>query len=220
MCFNSLPVDLARISELLCPFLGNSKLSDAQLSCISMYIDILVRWNARVNLTAVRDEENIVARHFGESLFAAQVSARNLAAGAHVVDVGSGAGFPGLPVRILAPQLHVTLIESNNKKVTFLREVIRALGLSGVDVFAERAENFPAASAELVTLRAVERFESILPTATRLVAPGGRLALLIGRDQVQHAKQLTILDWDSPLPLPGSNQRVLLLGSKRSTLNE
>src|SRR5207245_475143 len=204
-----------RIAELLQPFLP-VPLVESQLQAISTYIDILLRWNARINLTAVRQPEEIVTRHFDEALFAArhlfpeaeppnaparqsilrppQPSAAFEPSGeknsTRLVDVGSGAGFPGLPIKIWMPHLHVTLIESNHKKATFLREVIRALGLTEIDVFAGRAEDFPAASADPVTLRAVERFESVLPTAARLVAPGGRLLLMIGRDQVPSSNRM------------------------------
>src|SRR5207253_3379046 len=150
-----------RIAELLQPFLP-VPLVESQLQAISTYIDILLRWNARINLTAVRQPEHIVTRHFGESLFAARhlfpdprVRTDTPAAGPQharsdrppatsVLDIGSGAGFPGLPLKIWAPEIHLTLIESNHKKATFLREVIRALTLTDVDVFPGRAENFVA----------------------------------------------------------------------------
>ena len=213
-------MDPARIADLLHPFLAQP-LSAAQLAHISTYIDLLVRWNARINLTAVRDPESIVTRHFGESLFAAQIlfpaPSRAAAAAAHpapldLLDIGSGAGFPGLPIKLWAPHLRTTLIEAQNKKVTFLREVIRVLTLTAIDVLAVRAEQFPAA-ASLVTLRAVERFDSILPVALRLLAPQGRLALLIGESQISRAQSLApTLTWHSPRPIPMSSARVLLTG--------
>src|SRR5947207_2678164 len=136
-----------RIAELLQPFLS-APLTDLQLENISTYIDILLRWNARINLTAVRQPEEIVTRHFGESLFAARhlfpqpeihdasgeprapkpSAASEPSGDAHttsIIDVGSGAGFPGLPIKIRAPHTHLTLIESSQKKATFLREVSR-----------------------------------------------------------------------------------------------
>src|ERR1700745_3254686 len=150
-------MDPARIAQLLDPFLDDaSPLPAAALHQISMYIDLLLLWNARVNLTAVRTPEEIVTRHFGESLFAA----RQLLAGpapssellpsspaSLVVDLGSGAGVPGLPLKIWSPDTKVTLIESNHKKVAFLREAIRALTLTNIDVFPGRAQDFPPASA-------------------------------------------------------------------------
>lgn len=211
-------MDAARIAELLDPFL-DTKLTPEQLNQISIYIDLLLRWNARINLTAIRDQEEIVIRHFGESLFAG----RNLlpgdqAAPFRVVDVGSGAGFPGLPLKIWSPQTPVTLIESNQKKATFLREVIRALTLTSIDVFPNRAEAYPKASTGLVTLRAVERFESTLPVAADLLAPKGRLALLIGQPQAGVAQRARpFLTWASPILLPQSQSRVLLVGELGSS---
>ena len=208
-------MDPARIAALLQPFLA-APLAPDQLSHISTYIDLLLRWNARINLTAVRDVEHIVTRHFGESLFAA----RHLFPGdpspaADYADLGSGAGFPGVPVKIWAPQLKVTLIESNHKKATFLREVIRTLALKEVNVFSGRGEDFPAASAGVVTLRAVERFEKALAVAVKLVRPGGRLALLIGTSQAGRARQSApALAWQAPIPIPFSAARILLIAAK------
>ena len=238
-----------RIAELLRPFLAAGSgvdvqsspervqgpadagrpaaLSSAQLETISIYIDILLRWNARVNLTAVRDPEEIVTRHFGESLFAARrlfpapmadnqppADQPRPTTNNRVIDVGSGAGFPGIPIKIWAPQVHLTLIESNQKKAIFLKEVARALILTNIDVVAARAENF-SGQAEIVALRAVERFENVLPIAVRLVASGGVLALLVGDRQVQPARQFgNMFRWSEPLQIPLSSKRVLLLGDK------
>src|SRR5262249_41692107 len=99
------------------------------------------------------------------------------------------------------------------KKVAFLREVIRALTLTDIDVFAGRAEDFPAASAEVVTLRAVERFDQVLPLAAARLAPCGTLALLVGESQLPRARTLVSpLDWAPAIPSPGSRSRALLLG--------
>jgi 16S rRNA (guanine527-N7)-methyltransferase len=225
-----------RIAELLQPFLS-APLSDHQLQNISTYIDILLRWNARINLTAVREPEEIVTRHFGESLFAAghlfsqpelydaTVDPRPPKPGAAfgqpgathsttLVDVGSGAGFPGIPIKIYSPHTHLTLIESNQKKATFLREVSRALTLTDVNVFAGRAEDF-SSFGDIVTLRAVERFRDALPIAARLVAPTGRLALLISRRQIDSLPDLAPpFRWLEPIPIPLSESRVLLIGQR------
>jgi 16S rRNA (guanine527-N7)-methyltransferase len=247
-----------RIAELLRPFIDSSRetpvhsLLPAQLRHISMYVDLLLRWNARVNLTSVREPEGIVTRHFGESFFAArhlfpppdQIPAE-ASPGVHVIDVGSGAGFPGLPIKIWAPQLQLTLIESNQKKATFLREVMRCLTLTNVNVFAGRAADYPAGqsshrssrhestrqnrssldakgpdakkSGDVVTLRAVEHFDSILPAAADLVAPSGRLAILIGQAQLDRVRHLvSSFRWADPIKLPQSSSRFLLLGNNES----
>jgi len=214
----------ARIADLLSPYLepaNDQRLTANDLARISTYIDLLLRWNARFNLTAIRDEEQIVTRHFGESLFAARIlfprsSSASPAPSAlkafEVADLGSGAGFPGIPIKLWAPNISLSLIESNHKKVTFLRELARALTLTDIDVQNVRAETLPAASFAVVTLRAVERFQTILPIAARLVAPTGRLALLIGSAQADHARTtLPSLHWSDPHPIPNSRSRILLV---------
>lgn len=237
-------MELERITELLEPFLSY-ELSGIQLDNISTYIDILFKWNQRINLTAVRKPEEIVTRHFGESMFAAQhlfpssahvsdgpartderssgpetrapgATRDEISANAvTVVDVGSGAGFPGIPTKIWMPAIQLTLIESNHKKATFLKEVVRALGLRGVEVFVGRAENFPTASAHVTTMRAVERFDTILPIASALVGPGGRLALLIGDSQIELAKSVASdFRFQEPVAVPLSHNRTLLVGAK------
>jgi 16S rRNA (guanine527-N7)-methyltransferase len=248
-----------RIAELLQPFLSpitnpchseQSRrpceepvvLSATQLQHISTYIDILQHWNTRINLTAIRDEEEIVTRHFGESLFAARhlfpkvypvasvppvvrdfdsafdsAGARSLKPEASLADLGSGAGFPGIPIRLWAPNVAVTLIESNQKKATFLREVSRALTLTNINIQNVRAETLPPGTFNVVTLRAVEHFADVLPVAANLLAPAGRLALLIGSPQQAAARStLPRLSWETALPIPHSRSRLLLLGERAS----
>ena len=210
-------MDSGRIAEWLAPFLNAppgppASLTDAQLGQVSAYLDLLLRWNARINLTAVRDPEAMVTRHFGESFFAARLLLAPESSSS-AIDLGSGAGFPGLPLKIFAPALVLTLIESNQKKAAFLKEVVRALGLTGVDVLAGRAEDL-SATADLVTLRAVEQYDRALQTAARLVAPRGRLALLIGCPQAERTPELLSgFAWQVPLPIPESSARVLLIGT-------
>jgi 16S rRNA (guanine527-N7)-methyltransferase len=230
-------MDSARIAALLQPFL-NGPLPESTLAQISIYIDLLLRWNARINLTAVRDEEHIVTRHFGESLFLArhlfpvqgraplpQVEGRLPAAPtdlaeARALDIGSGAGFPALPLKLWAPTIQLVMVESNHKKATFLREVARSLTLTDINVMTERAEAladrlgpaFPPF--DLVTFRAVERFEAVLPLAERFLALHGRLAVLVGSSQALALPSLLPgLRWLSPIPLPESESRVAAIAS-------
>ena len=211
----------------------NQPLTESQLNQISMYIDLLLRWNARINLTAIRNPEEIVTRHFGESLFLARHlfpkinchSDRELAEGERppsppnsptprVLDIGSGAGFPALPLKIWATDIHLTLIESNHKKATFLREIARALTLTNINVISERAETLTGslgATADVVTLRAVERFEAILPQAIAFLAPKAKLALLVGEAQIPHLTTFTTLKWQPPISIPQSRTRVLAI---------
>src|SRR5215472_11205133 len=141
-------MESAGIVELLRPF---AALDQKRADQVSAYLDLLLKWNARINLTAVRDPKQIVMRHFGESFFAAErllEPEREL----RVIDLGSGAGFPGLPFAIFAPWASVTLIESSAKKSAFLNEVVTALRLANVKVFAGRAETYPS-HADLVVMR-------------------------------------------------------------------
>ena len=238
-----------RIAELLLPFLSNrchseqgqrpseepAVLSESQLQSISTYIDILQTWNARINLTAIRNEEEIVTRHFGESLFAARhlfpkvypvsssvspVSSvvKGVDVDVHIAegrlaDLGSGAGFPGIPIKLWAPNIALTLIESNQKKATFLREVARTLTLTNINIQNVRAQTLLPSSFDVVTLRAVERFAEILPIAASLLALQGRLALLISSSQLEPARStLPQLSWQTPIPIPQSQSRQLLVG--------
>ena len=201
-----------RIRELLTPFLPSDALAQSQIESLQTYLDLLIKWNSRINLTSVRDPDEMVVRHFGESLFAAhRIFPEPIAASA--IDVGSGAGFPGIPIKIWNQSIELILDESNGKKAAFLREVARVLNLKQVVVESKRAESL-AGKADVVTLRAVERFESILPTARNLLQRGGRLALLIGEAQVEIAKSvLPDLKWIDPIRIPLSDNRVLFIGN-------
>ena len=204
-------METAAIAHLLEPFID---LDETRLRAISTYIDLLLKWNARINLTAIREPSEIVQRHFGESLFAAKhLLEQKLPQTA--IDLGSGAGFPGVPFAMLAPEAQVTLIESQQKKATFLKELIHVLGLKNAKVFSDRAENYPG-TADLVMLRAVERFEQALRMAIRLTNEGGRVALMIGSGQVEAARRLsTEVIWDDPVEIPCSLSRELLVGIKQ-----
>ena len=203
-----------------------------------------MRWNSRINLTAIRNEEEIVTRHFGEeSLFAAShlfpalprckvfppcplspcgrrsrrlPSPRSLKARSPRSRPGlSGAGFPGIPIKLWAPNITLTLIESKQKKSTFLREVARALTLTDINIQSARAETLPPSAFDVVTLRAVERLAEALPVAASLLAPSGRLALLIASSQLhQIHSTLPALTWQPPIPIPESRSRLLLIGSQ------
>ena len=207
-------MDTARIAELLSPYSGGAQLSSLMLQQLQLYLDLLLTWNARVNLTAVRDSEQIVARHFGESLFAARLLFPEPShTKSHTLsDVGSGAGFPGIPIKLWAPSIQLTLIESQNKKATFLREAVRTLQLDQVEVFSGRAQDWKH-TAHTITLRAVEKFGRILPLAASLVRPGGRLCLLIGSSQLAPAQQLlgTTWRWDESHSVPQSVQRIVAI---------
>lgn len=202
------------IEELLAPYLeARISVTDAERAAtqadlrvvyvkVSLYLDLLVRWNQRLNLTSIRDPELMVQRHFGESLFAARELRCRVQDGASVLDFGSGAGFPGLPMQILLPTLHVTLAESQAKKAAFLREVLRALEL-GAEVRAERVEKLPAVDVfEAVVMRAVDAPGVALATARSRVRPGGWFMQIVSRDAGA----------SGGIKIPGSNSGYLLIG--------
>ena len=177
-----------------------------------------------MSLTSVRSQENVVTRHFGESLFlAACLREADASRVVNTVDLGSGAGFPGLPLKIYYPAWPLTLVESNRKKAVFLKEVIRALHLGGIEVFAGRAEELTTRvpldhRLDLVTMRAVERFESAVGIGAQLlrIQPGEarrRLALLIGMEQAGRVRELLRdFRWQSPVLIPESERKVVLIG--------
>ena len=149
---------------LLQPYLSEvGTVHTSLFSQLSAYLQLLLKWNARTNLTSIREPAEIVRRHFGESLFAAQC----LGKCETLLDFGSGAGFPGLPIQLFLPELKVTLAESQNKKATFLREVTRTLQLN-TQVWSDRAEAMPEAQRfDVVTLRAVDDMERALEVAAQ-----------------------------------------------------
>jgi 16S rRNA (guanine527-N7)-methyltransferase len=202
---------MSELTELLEPFTA-CPLSTDQLEQLHAYLDLLLKWNAKISLTAVRKPEDIIQRHFGESLFAGEQT--GVVEASTLIDVGSGAGFPGVPMAILAPRAQVTLIESQQKKAAFLREVVRALELKTVSVYAGRAEQLQLKS-QIVTMRAVEKFQSSLPIAASLVQPDGKLTLMIGASQAETASQgLPEFVWTYPIAIPKSRERILLIGKR------
>jgi 16S rRNA (guanine527-N7)-methyltransferase len=203
-------MDDAALRDLLSTFVPPEELDEALLECVRVHLGLLLRWNQRVNLTSVRAPEAMVQRHFGESLFAARhLLPRD--SEQSVCDLGSGAGFPGLPIKYWARGVSLELIEAHGKKATFLREVCRALPeLSGISVVTARAETLDSPRGDLVTLRAVEHFDQALASAVRLLAPGGRLALLIGEAQRDRAISLLPAGSTSTVAFPAAQQRILL----------
>jgi 16S rRNA (guanine527-N7)-methyltransferase len=178
------------------------------------YLSLILRWNARMNLTAIRDEGGILSRHFVESI----ACARALPAGiGTLLDFGSGAGLPGIPIAICRPEIAVTLAESQGKKAAFLQEAVRVLGLSA-KVHGQRAETIGTVF-DCVVLRAVERMERAIQAAAQLVGPEGWLALMATGGSVaqQQAAAGPAFRWAAPVQLPGGEERLLALGRRISS---
>jgi len=189
------------LRKLLEPF--GLDLSSTQEDQVLAYLHLLLRWNEKINLTAIRDPEECVTRHFGESLFLA---------GHHhlqgdLLDIGSGAGFPGLALKIVFPSISVTLLEPVAKKRAFLKEAARACGFNQVVVRGDRLEDFASANPlqtfDFATMRAVGNLELLVPLATRCLKPGGSLLLWLSQDQAASLGGIESgLTWTKPLPIP------------------
>lgn len=189
--------------------------SDEQVLQIQQYTRILLFWNEKLNLTAIRDPLEILYRHFCESMYAA--AAVPVESG-RLADVGSGAGFPGLPLKIIRPDLRVFLVESNLKKATFLAEVIRELGLTGVQVLVRRYEELGEEVAPLdsVCSRALGEFASFLAWAGSEQIATKQVILWIGARDLPEIQKTRTWEWREPISVPHSLRRLLLVGRKGS----
>ena len=190
-------------------------LSDSQVNCIQQYTRILQHWNEKLNLTAIKDPLEILHRHFCESMYATVAVPIN---SGRLADIGSGPGFPGLPLKILRPELQLVLVESNIKKGTFLAEVIRELGLLNARALISRYEELgeELAPLDFVCSRAVGEFGPFLDWAASDGVSAGRVILWIGGRDLDEARKSVQWDWQKPIPVPQSLRRYLLVGSKRT----
>ena len=192
--------------------------NEQQVTYIQQYTRLLLSWNDKINLTAIRDPLEILHRHFCESMFAA--AAIPLENG-RLADVGSGAGFPGIPLKIIRPDLEVFLIESNMKKATFLAEVLRNIELPATKVLVSRYEEL---GEEIVPLdfacsRALGDFAPFLAWAGSQHVAAKQVILWIGGRDVDEVKKVgDAWEWRDPIPVPNSLRRFLLVGSAKNPL--
>jgi 16S rRNA (guanine527-N7)-methyltransferase len=188
---------------------------DNQVLQIQDYIRILLAWNDKVNLTAIRDPLEILYRHFCECMFAG--FSVPLEKG-RLADVGTGAGFPGLPLKIMVPGLQVFLIESNLKKATFLAEVIRELGLRETQVLVRRYEELheEIAPLDFVCSRALGEYSKFLSWAHSDSLAANQVVLWIGANDLPEIRKNLNWDWQEPIPVPNSLRRLILVGTKKS----
>lgn len=207
-------VDETRLRQLLEPF--DLDLSPGQAKQTLTYLHLLLRWNAKINLTAIRDPEECVTRHFGESLFLL----RHLQLSDDLLDIGSGAGFPGLALKITFPDVVVTLLEPVAKKRAFLKEAARVCEFRRVTVKGDRLENFacgqPAPLFDFATMRAVGSLAILIPLAAQRLKPNGNLLLWLTRDQLAALADIPGgLTWSEPLPIPLTHNSVVWRGVKQ-----
>lgn len=203
-----LPDDTA-ISSALAPF-GLAP-APALAAAIRQYMELLLRWNQKISLTSITDPLEILQRHFAESMFAAR--AIPIARG-RLVDIGSGAGFPGLALKLVAPELGVMLIEPSLKKSAFLAEVVRTLSLDGVKIISKRTDGLRGleGSADFVTCRAVHPDKRLLAWARSALAVNGKFVLWAGTEDAAALRKASHWSWQAPIAVPQSTGRVLLVG--------
>ena len=182
--------------------LRDQSLSDQQLVQLYKHYELLVRWNQRMNLTSLRPGPEMVLRHYGESLF---FGARLPGTPDSIADIGSGAGFPGVPIAIQRPSLRVTLVESSQKKAVFLKEVTREL--TNVSVIAQRAEEIQE-EFDWIVSRAVDPSE-VLKLIPRLAL---RVGLMLGEDDIPEVKKRSDIAWSEPVRLPWGDRRFCVYG--------
>lgn len=207
-------LDESGVRAILEPF--QLELSSSQISQLLDYLDLLLRWNRKINLTSIRTEEECVSRHFGESLYLA----RWIKLQGNLLDIGSGAGFPGLALRIAFPELATTLLEPVAKKRAFLKEAARVCGVSKVDVRPERLEDFArqnsVAKYDTITARAVGHFDSLVPQALNLIKPEGSICLWIGQNQGKSLLESSALvQWGAPIAMPIGREREIWVGTHK-----
>jgi 16S rRNA (guanine527-N7)-methyltransferase len=203
-----------QVAQALSPF-GVSLASD-QIAIVREYILLLLKWNQSISLTTVTEPDEILSRHFGESMFAAQTRPVE---NCRLADVGTGPGFPGIPLKILVPSLKLILIESNKKKYAFLCEVVRALGLKDVEVLPERFEQIRPEkfAVELISARALGEFKELIRWSAKALTPGGNLLLWLGAEDTTRIVTIPDWVWEPAIKIPDSQRRYLLIG--RSGVN-
>ena len=182
-----------------------------QIAKIREYILILLKWNQSVSLTTITDPVEIVRRHFGESIYAAELLPVE---NCRLADVGTGAGFPGLALKIACPSIWLILIESNKKKCAFLSEVVRSLGLTNVEIRPERFEQIRPEEilANVITSRAVGEFKQLLRWSTNALVRRGHLMLWVGADDSTRIAIASGWTWQPPVRIPDSQRRFFLIG--------
>ena len=203
-----------RLQELLTAA-GLTPLDDETASKFESYLSLFLRWNERTSLSAIRDEEGIISRHLVESIMVARDFPQGIST---LLDFGSGAGLPGIPIALCRPEIAVTLAESQGKKAAFLQEAVRVLGIEA-KVHAGRAEALRAVF-DCVILRAVDKMAKAVAAAVPLVAPSGWLALMTTGGEIAQLQKAagTEISWSDPVKLPFGDDRILALGRRVSSV--
>src|SRR5580692_1471654 len=197
------------IIEALSPFYSFP--SEDQIAKVRAYMSLLLKWNRSVNLTSITDPIEIVARHFGESMY---VSKLLPVENCRLVDIGTGAGFPGLALKIAVPTLNLTLIDSNKKKCAFLSEIVRSLQLTDVEIRPERFEQIRPETvlANIITSRAVGEFKQLLRWSSHALARREHLVFWVGSEDSTRIARTPGWTWQPAVHIPDSQRRFILTG--------
>ena len=172
--------------------LGQS-LTDQQVRQLALLLAELERWNQKINLTAIRKIDEMVAGHILDSL-----SVRPMLKGDRILDIGTGAGFPGLPLAIVEPERDFTLLDSNGKKISFVEHMIGELGLGNAKAIKARAEDYaPGNRFDTVIARALASLPKLVEWSAHLVGEEGRLLALKGKYPAEELEAITSLpEWE------------------------
>ncbi len=201
------------VANLLVPF--GIRLSGSQTEQVLTYLELLLRWNGKINLTAINKPEDCIRRHFGESFYLGTLMGLE----GRLLDVGTGAGFPGLALKVMFPALQVILLEPKMRKCAFLKEVSRQCGFSEVEIRSEGVGNYRVsaefAAADIVTSRAVGSSTRLIQGASDCLKQNGALCLWTTsrlRERIQSAPER--ISWMKPAKIPNSRERIILIGRK------
>lgn len=205
----------------------NISITKENLASLAKYKDLLVEYNKKFNLTAIKSDEEIYLKHFYDSL--TLIKAYSLNGNLKLLDIGTGAGFPGLVLKIFYPDLELTLLDSNHKKIAFLEVVIKELNLKNVTCINSRAENLPKTYREyfdIVTSRAVAHLRILLELSIPYLKVGGKLIAMKGLSEEEIKESAKILEkLDSTivdtikfnLPIEGSNRSLVIVQKNKKT---
>jgi 16S rRNA (guanine527-N7)-methyltransferase len=208
-------IDEPRVSRILSEYgFDTQYYADPEfISKLFIYIDLLKKWNKKISLTSITDEEEIIRKHFGESLYC--LSLVEIWNG-RLADIGSGAGFPALPIKLARPSLEIDLYEPNMKKATFLNEVIRLVGLPGTRVFRDRISEIHTelGTLQYMTTRAVGGQKKILGWARGALSNDGEVIFWVGKGESDNLRSTREWEWKRPALIPGTKASYIVHGRK------
>lgn len=189
-------------------------LGEQQIDQMAAHFQMLRKWNQRINLTRIIEPREAATLHYAESVFATQFIEDEHTA----LDIGSGAGFPAIPMAVVRPDLEVTALEANQKKSLFLNEAKEALGLENMRVVAARLEDVDWSGYELLTSRALERAETVFQPMIKRMGDRQRLMLFCSNELVAKLKETNTRCSVATHAIPRSESRVVAIFSMRSTV--